>query len=107
MGNRSENVVAFLRHYGSDWALVIAPKWLAGPTAEIDLDGQERLWKDDCITLPADAPPSWKNVFTCEELNSEVREGQKSFLIGNLLRHFPVALLRSSSIKTADDAPSL
>jgi (1->4)-alpha-D-glucan 1-alpha-D-glucosylmutase len=107
IGGRSENVVAFLRHYGSDWALVIAPKWLAGPTAEIDLDGQERFWKDDCITLPADAPPSWDNVFTGEQLLSDVRNGQKSLLIGNLLRYFPVALLRSSFIKTADAAPSL
>ena len=94
IGGRSENVVAFLRHYVSDWALVIAPQWLAGLSGGIDLDGQELFWKGASIALPADAPPSWENAFTCEELHSEVREGQKSFLIGNLLRHFPAALFK-------------
>jgi (1->4)-alpha-D-glucan 1-alpha-D-glucosylmutase len=96
IGGRSENVVAFLRHFGSDWVLVIAPKWLSGHSGGIDSDGQELFWKGASIALPADAPPSWENVFTCEQLQSDVREGQKSLLIGNLLRNFPVALLSST-----------
>ena len=102
IGDRSANVIAFLRHYGSDWVLVIAPRWLAGPHAGIDLDGQERFWKDAFIALPADAPPSWDHVFTGEQLQSDIRGGHKSLLIGNLLRYFPVALLSSSFMKKAD-----
>lgn len=97
MGERSENVVAFLRHHGSNWALVVAPKWLAGPDAGIDLDGQERFWKDASISLPADAPPSWHSVFTGEQLHSDIQRGQKSLFIRNLLRYFPVALLSSTA----------
>jgi (1->4)-alpha-D-glucan 1-alpha-D-glucosylmutase len=106
IGDRSANVIAFLRHYGSDWALVIAPKWLAGPHVGIEPDGQERFWKNAFIALPADAPPSWENVFTGEQLQSDIRGSQKSLLIRNLLRNFPVALLSSSFVKKADNVLS-
>jgi (1->4)-alpha-D-glucan 1-alpha-D-glucosylmutase len=106
VGGHSENVVAFLRYYGDDWALVVAPKWLARPSAGIVPDGQERFWKGASIALPTDAPSSWDNIFTGERLQSDVRADQKSLLIENLLRYFPVALLSSGSMKTTPTTPS-
>jgi (1->4)-alpha-D-glucan 1-alpha-D-glucosylmutase len=75
-GERSEHAVAFARRLEDQWAVCIVPRW---PRL---LGGD---WRDTCLELPEDAPRTWSNVLTGEE----VRE----FGVAELLRSFPVALL--------------
>jgi (1->4)-alpha-D-glucan 1-alpha-D-glucosylmutase len=69
-------IIAFARHYKNEWVLVIAP-----------VPGIEPL--SICsITLPANAPEKWKNVFTGETVDTA-----GDFSIHTIFSNFPVILL--------------
>jgi (1->4)-alpha-D-glucan 1-alpha-D-glucosylmutase len=98
-GPHPEHVVTFLRHHKREWALLVAPRWLArinevGRNREPDL-----LWHQSRILLPDAAPRIWKNIFTGEKLSSEDGE-QKSLAVSDIFLHFPVALLRGDTVKS-------
>lgn len=82
-----EYVMAFARHNGSDWLVVVIPLHLArlcksqNITDVLDLD-----WQDTRVTLPANFPAQWTSVLTSELVNSL----QAEELFGKLL----VAVLR-------------
>jgi len=46
--------LAFIRHYGNDWALVVVPLIRIGAVPQKELS----------VTLPEDAPAEWVNMFT-------------------------------------------
>jgi (1->4)-alpha-D-glucan 1-alpha-D-glucosylmutase len=83
VGEHAPHVIAFARHNGGRWAMVVTPRWpkrLGG-----DLLSGQGDWRGARLDLPDKAPAEWENVFTGEQ----VRE----FSVAGLLRNFPVALL--------------
>jgi (1->4)-alpha-D-glucan 1-alpha-D-glucosylmutase len=61
-GDREEHVIAYARHHGDDWALVVVPR------LTLQLAG-ERLWPNDGwdhteIALPPGAPDVWTDQLT-------------------------------------------
>ncbi len=88
-GQRSDNVVAFSRRDGDQWAIVAVPRL----TAKMAVSGAplgERVWGDSLLEVPAEAPQSWTNVFTGETLRVS-RSGQLA--LHRLFSRFPLALL--------------
>jgi len=75
--------LAFVRHYGKDWVLVIVPliRMTAAP--------QDKL----SVRLPEGAPTEWINVFTEETFHAS--EGKVP--LSGLPEKFPVAMLTGSS----------
>jgi (1->4)-alpha-D-glucan 1-alpha-D-glucosylmutase len=92
-GPNAEHVLAILRHHKREWALFVAPRWLARAQATKMGYDPDNLWSATRIRLPDAAPQFWENIFTGESLSTVNEQG--SFAVGELLLHFPVALLRS------------
>jgi (1->4)-alpha-D-glucan 1-alpha-D-glucosylmutase len=92
-GPHAEHILAILRHYKREWTLLVAPRWLARAQEERKGDA-DIPWRDARIELPDAAPQFWKNIFTGEK-NSAGDHEQKSLAVGEMLIHFPIALLSS------------
>ena len=96
-GRRKENIAAFLRHHRKDWALVVTPRWLARSSAASNAVDADHLWGNTSIRLDSGTPISWHNCFTGERIATQAVRGRRSLRIRELLRRFPVALLRGRS----------
>ena len=92
-GRRQENVAAFVRRYKREWALIVIPRWLARTDEPSSAARYERFWGNTEIRLQNAAPERWRNVFTAEEVSSATARRQRSLVINQLFRRFPVALL--------------
>jgi (1->4)-alpha-D-glucan 1-alpha-D-glucosylmutase len=116
-GTLAENVVAFLRKNGAEFAIVIVPRFPVllqiGGGGSTESNRSQTIpplnkgrssaseagsgsgsrwnpdWLDTCIRLPLDAPKSWCDVFTGKELHSS----SSKLLLNEVLGSFPVALL--------------
>ena len=69
-------VIAYARHYKNEWVLVIAPV------------SMEEHGTNCSITLPANAPVKWRNIFTGETVDAA-----GDLQIHTLFNNFPVTLL--------------
>jgi len=69
-------IIAYARHYKNEWVLVIAPVSVKEPLTQCS------------ITLPANAPETWKHVFTGETV-----EAAGELPIHTIFNNFPVLLL--------------
>jgi (1->4)-alpha-D-glucan 1-alpha-D-glucosylmutase len=88
-GKFKDNIVAFARRQKDNWYLVAVPRLLAQVINQSDLPiGQ--IWQDTAISLPADAPVQWQNIFSKKQIN-----GQDSLAVADILESFPVGLLTS------------
>jgi (1->4)-alpha-D-glucan 1-alpha-D-glucosylmutase len=94
-GQRAAHVLAILRHYKNDWALLIAPRWLARAKQEAGATDLTNLWTDVTIGLPKAAPIAWANIFTGEKIKS-INARQKTIGVTEALNNFPLALLRNT-----------
>jgi maltooligosyltrehalose synthase len=57
-----------------------------------------KVWDDTSLELPNETDaPSYRNIFTAEELNIVVDHGRRSLPLSQILQHFPVALLMGTS----------
>ena len=90
-GPHSEHILAILRHYKREWALLVAPRFVARARETYANGDPGALWKEVKILLP-DAPQSWENIFTGEKVSLSSGQ-QKSIGVSESLLHFPVALL--------------
>lgn len=93
-GPHAEYILAILRHHKRQWALLVAPRWLARAQETLALGDPGALSREAKIRLPDFAPPSWDNVFTGETIWA-ANDDQKSVGVSEMLLHFPVALLTS------------
>src|SRR5258706_15143220 len=100
-GPHAEHVLAMLRRHKREWALFVAPRWLARAQAAQMGSDPDSLWSETRIRLPDAAPKSWENIFTGE--NFATAGSQGSLAIGEMLLHFPVALLSSRQRSKADE----
>jgi len=69
-------VIAYLRHFENDWALVVLPLGVVAHTG-----------KELQLMLPPEAPKNWKNIFTGESAIGDILQ------VHELFRTFPVAVL--------------
>jgi (1->4)-alpha-D-glucan 1-alpha-D-glucosylmutase len=92
-GPNAEHVLAILRRHKREWALFVAPRWLARAQETQMGQDPDTLWSETRIRLPDAAPQFWDNIFTGENLSTAKAQG--SLAIGEMLLHFPVALLGS------------
>jgi (1->4)-alpha-D-glucan 1-alpha-D-glucosylmutase len=100
-GTRQENLVTLLRHHKTEWALVVVPRWLARDRYRSNQAGDERFWGRTEIRVPANAPESWHNALTGENVSSKQVKGQRSLAIRETLGRFPVALLTGTKSSLA------
>jgi (1->4)-alpha-D-glucan 1-alpha-D-glucosylmutase len=87
-GRFRRNLIAFGRNYQDAWAITIAPRLLTSIIASNELPLGRQVWQDTEAILPEDAPSRWRNIFTGEVVSST-----NSLTVGDVLLHFPVALL--------------
>jgi (1->4)-alpha-D-glucan 1-alpha-D-glucosylmutase len=97
-GERKEHVTAFCRRRGSDWVMVVVPRFLTGL-----IGGTRRrpygvsVWGDTCLTVPGDAPTFWEDVFTGRRLSLSESGADRLLLLGDVFTSFPVSFLLGRS----------
>ncbi len=91
-GQYRENLIAFARHHGNTTAIAIAPRFL---TRLVDEDtyplGQE-VWEDTSIIIPQKLQAPWQEIISDRQISLG-----DILSIGEVLQHFPVALLIGES----------
>jgi (1->4)-alpha-D-glucan 1-alpha-D-glucosylmutase len=90
-GRWREHVVAFARKGEKAWAITVVPRLLTALIPEGTVPLGQGVWANTAINLPDDAPKIWRDSIT----NQRVATRKKTILLGEALRHFPVALLMS------------
>ncbi|WP_299701631.1 malto-oligosyltrehalose synthase [uncultured Pontibacter sp.] len=91
-GKHSEHAMAFARHHGNDWCIVVVPRLLTDIISEKELPLGEPVWGDTVLELPAGAPQQWQQLFG----NTQIQASQ-AIPLGELFASFPVALLTSTN----------
>ena len=92
-GEKQEHICAFARIRRENWTLTVVPRLLTKLIGVGDLPCGQRVWKDNKLLLPNDAPECWLNVFT--EENVRVLDEKKQLALADIFTMFPVALLKS------------
>ncbi len=94
-GTKAENLIAFMRNFENETAIIIAPRLIYNMISEeTPFPVGKDIWKDTKIILPkAYKNQNWKDIFT-EQILSEIDSELKT---GNILNKFPVSLLYSNS----------
>lgn len=82
-----DHVIAFARNYQGYFAVTVAPRFLSTLVAEGEQPLGEAIWQDTYVLIPENIAV-WDNVITSEQIR-----GQDKFMIGDILKHFPVAVL--------------
>lgn len=86
-GQYSDRVIAFARSDGKNTAIAIVPRFLTGVIQPPQFPLGE-VWGDTAIELPQGSGSSWHEVIA----DGTISGGDK-IAIGQILQHFPVALL--------------
>jgi (1->4)-alpha-D-glucan 1-alpha-D-glucosylmutase len=91
-----DHICAFARQKGEARALVVVPRLITKLLrAERPPIGAE-TWGTNAIILPEDAPKSWINILTGEELEAHRAKQEKLLPLANVFGGFPLALLAPS-----------
>lgn len=93
-GPFGDHIIAFARSHGRNWAVTIAPRFFAELVAQGENPLGAEVWGDTQIALPEDAPGSWRDAIT-----DQIIKSQGALKIGEVLNHFPVALILSEEDK--------
>jgi (1->4)-alpha-D-glucan 1-alpha-D-glucosylmutase len=64
------------------------PRFLTALVGENQDPLGKNVWRDTTVSLPPEAPRSWRNIFTRQSI-----QGAPGIAVGDALQHFPVALL--------------
>ncbi len=97
-GQRREHVCAFARRRGTAWALTAVPRLLTSLVSVGQLPLGQRVWGDDSLPLPDDAPGRWADVFTGEILQASPKV--KVLPLSRIFGLFPVSLLMGTASDT-------
>lgn len=96
-GERAAHVIAFARKHEDRYAIVAAPRLCATLLGEnTNTVCDEALWADTAINALDTQATCFHNIFTRECLVSARGQEQK-LKLGEMLRHFPVAVLMAES----------
>jgi len=85
-------IIAYARRYKNEWVMVIVPVSATLLSSEV-----KELLTNCFITLPKDAPVTWKNVFT-----GEIIEAANNLPLDTIFNNFPVAMFTGESQKQID-----
>ena len=91
-GRLRDHIIAFLREYDGKRAVTIAPRFLVTLVVEGKLPLGSEVWQDTTVIMPDIACANWTNT-----LSGEIIPGGNQLAVGQILKHFPVALLMSVS----------
>jgi (1->4)-alpha-D-glucan 1-alpha-D-glucosylmutase len=97
-GTKREHIFAFSRRQGDRAAIVAVPKLIV----RLLSDGHEAplgkaVWQDTRLRVPGiDPERPWRHMFTGELMTFAAEDGQPTLAVGELMAHFPVALLEAS-----------
>ena len=90
-GRGEAHVFAFARRRRGYWAIAVTPRLTVGLGPSGLFPCGQKVWGDDILALPSELPPTWRNVFTGETIDSlEQPHGLK---LSEVFSSFPVALL--------------
>lgn len=94
-GSRKEHVCAFERSDNDDSVLVLAPRFFNRLTASgTMLPLGAEVWQNTWVMQPFDSATSrYRNIFTGEQFELELLDGQPGLALGKVFAAFPVALL--------------
>ncbi len=94
-GGKGDHVCAFARMHGEEAVVVVVPRLVAGLLP--DHAGPPlgpAVWGDTVIAVPSWRPASrYRNVLTGEVLSTSTADDRQTLPLGEVLRHFPVAML--------------
>jgi (1->4)-alpha-D-glucan 1-alpha-D-glucosylmutase len=92
-----DHICAFVRQKDGAMALVVAPRLITKLLrAERPPIGEE-TWGSSALVLPDDAPDSWINILTGEELEVVPARQKKLLPLAKVFGSFPLALLAPST----------
>jgi (1->4)-alpha-D-glucan 1-alpha-D-glucosylmutase len=87
-GKFKDNIVAFARSLGDTMAITIAPRFLTALVQPGEYPLGEQVWADTQLHLPQGSVSTWRDAITDQTIS-----GSGAIAIGQILQHFPVALL--------------
>jgi (1->4)-alpha-D-glucan 1-alpha-D-glucosylmutase len=92
-GDRRQEVVAFARRHGKDWALAAVGRFFTRIAPFGEPPTGERGWGNRTLELPRPAPSRWLNVLTGETLEASGPQRAKTLALPRIFQSLPVALL--------------
>jgi (1->4)-alpha-D-glucan 1-alpha-D-glucosylmutase len=92
-GRFKAHVIAFARTDKKHCSITVVPRFLTGLVKENQNPLGNRIWRDTEIIFPEKRATRWKNIFTAEILSPNA-----SLKLGDILQHFPCALLFKEDI---------
>jgi len=87
-GRHKNSILSFAREYKPLWMITIAPRFLTDVVRENKYPFGMKVWHDTHIQLPDQAPSTWQDMITGLTFTVD-----KKLSVGEVLKHFPVALL--------------
>lgn len=93
VGPHGDFLCCFARTHAEDAAVTVAPRRFATLLQAQDTLPGETAWKETAIEVP---PGVYRNVFTGERIEAWARAGAAVVSAADVLRHFPVALLKKT-----------
>lgn len=91
-GKFKDHIVAFARRFGNTTAIAVAPRFLTTLVEPGENPLGEKIWADTHLKLPQGSQSTWRNAITDQTIS-----GSDAIAIGQILQHFPLALLVSQS----------
>jgi (1->4)-alpha-D-glucan 1-alpha-D-glucosylmutase len=93
-GELADHVVAYARHHGDEWALVVVPRLCANMTSKKRRFPIGDVWGDTYLRVPPElAGRPARNVFTSAQLVAAPTPGAARLRVADVLSVCPVALL--------------
>lgn len=95
-GDLADHLVAFARQQGPTFCLIVVPRLtlsLLEPAGRL-LSAID--WGDTWLALPQHAPRHYRELFSQMSLQAETDSGSQRLNVGDILAHFPLALLSAS-----------
>ncbi|MEW6365088.1 MAG: malto-oligosyltrehalose synthase [Acidobacteriota bacterium] len=96
-GELKAHVLAFGREHGTDWAVVVVPRFMAKRLERAQAPLGRDVWGETALLLPPEAPLHWKNALTGEAISQASGSTGPVLTLHTVLRRFPVALLHGNS----------
>lgn len=92
-GTRERHVSAFARRHGESWVISVTPRITTGISEAGIFPLGIKVWGDDMLILPDEAPKEYINLLTSERI--EPTSAGNSIRLADIFYQFPVALLAS------------
>ena len=93
-GRFKKHIFSFARKDRGRWVLTITPRLLSSLIKEDEYPLGIKVWDDTSVVLSEDFPLLWEDAITSQSI-----KGSKTLLMGEVLKHFPIALLISGERK--------